>query len=123
MYQPKLEKDIRCPLEYGLSLLGGKWKSRILCVLHAKGWLRYSQIRKEMANITDPVLAASLKEMISEELVIRRQYDEIPPKVEYCLTEKGHSLMPILWSICQWSGQYFNECLDEAAMCERCNHR
>lgn len=123
MYQPKLEKDIRCPLEYGLSLFGGKWKPRILCVLHTKGWLRYSQIRKEMANITDPVLAASLKEMISEELVIRRQYDEIPPKVEYCLTEKGHSLMPILQSICQWSGQYFNECPDEAGMCERCNHR
>ncbi len=78
MYQPKLEKDIRCPLEYGLSLFGGKWKPRILCVLHTKGWLRYSQIRKEMANITDPVLAGSLKEMISEEVVIRRQYDEIP---------------------------------------------
>ncbi|MDD6186648.1 MAG: helix-turn-helix domain-containing protein [Oscillospiraceae bacterium] len=123
MYQPKLEKDIRCPLEYGLSLFGGKWKPRILCVLHTKGWLRYGQIRKEMANITDPVLAASLKEMISEELVIRRQYDEIPPKVEYCLTEKGHSLMPILQSICRWSGQYFNEEPTGDGICHKCNHR
>ena len=64
MYKKKLEDDIRCPLEYGLAIFGGKWKSRIICVLAAKETLRYSQIRKEMYNITDAVLAATLKEMI-----------------------------------------------------------
>lgn len=81
MYQRKLEKDIRCPLEYGLEIFGGKWNSRIICVLAAKKVLRYSELRKEMGNITDAVLSASLKELISNEIVIRRSYDEIPPRV------------------------------------------
>ena len=63
MYQRKLEKDIRCPLEYGLEVFGGKWNSRIICVLAAKKVLRYSEIRKEMGNITDAVLASSLKKV------------------------------------------------------------
>ena len=59
MYKPKLEKDIRCPLEYGLEIFGGKWKSRIICVLAEKETLRYSILRREMSNITDAVLAAT----------------------------------------------------------------
>ena len=59
-YQHKLDKDIRCPLEYGLEIFGGKWKSRIICVLAAKETLRYSELRREMGNITDAVLAAAL---------------------------------------------------------------
>lgn len=62
MYQRKLEKDIRCPLEYGLEIFGEKWKSRIICVLAAKEVLRYSELRKEMGNITDAVLASTLKD-------------------------------------------------------------
>ena len=50
MYKPKLEKNIRCPLEYGLDVFGGKWKSRIICVLADKKVLRYSSLRKEMIN-------------------------------------------------------------------------
>lgn len=101
MYKKKLEDDIRCPLEYGLAIFGGKWKSRIICVLAAKETLRYSQIRKEMYNITDAVLAATLKEMITDEIVEQKSYDEIPPRVEYSLTEKGKSVVLILQSICQ----------------------
>ncbi len=101
MYKPKLEKDIRCPLEYGLAVFGGKWKSRVICVLAEKGILRYSSIRKEMAYITDAVLASTLKELINDGIVKRRQFDEIPPRVEYCLTEKGISVVPILQNICK----------------------
>ncbi|MPN37974.1 hypothetical protein SDC9_185495 [bioreactor metagenome] len=61
MYKPKLEKEIRCPLEYGLDIFGGKWNSRIICVLAEKHILRYSEIRNEMTDITDAVLAATLK--------------------------------------------------------------
>ena len=61
MYKPKLDKDIRCPLEYGLDVFGGKWNSRIICVLAAKETLRYSELRSELTNITDAVLGASLK--------------------------------------------------------------
>lgn len=102
MYQRKLEKDIRCPLEYGMELFGGKWNSRIICVLSTLGTLRYSELRKEMGNITDAVLASTLKELIANEIVLRKSYDEIPPRVEYSLTEKGKSVVPILQSICQW---------------------
>lgn len=100
MYQHKLEKDIRCPLEYGMELFGGKWKSRIICVLSSMGTMRYSTLRQEMANITDAVLASTLKELINDEIVERKQYECIPPKVEYSLTEKGKSIVPILQNIC-----------------------
>ena len=109
MYKPKLEKDLRCPLEYGLDVFGGKWDSRIICVLAAKETLRYSELRKELSNITDAVLAASLKSLIKNEIVNRKSYDEIPPRVEYSLTEKGASVVPILQSICRWSGAYYKE--------------
>lgn len=107
MYKPKLEKNIRCPLEYGLDVFGGKWKSRIICVLADKKVLRYSSLRKEMINITDAVLASALKELISDGIIDRHQYDEIPPRVEYSLTEKGKSVVPILQDICKWSGAYY----------------
>ena len=123
-YKKKLEDDIRCPLEYGLSLFGGKWKSRIICVLSANEKLRYSQIRKEMYNITDAVLASTLKELIEDEIIKRKSYDEIPPRVEYSLTDKGKSVVPILQSICQWSGIFYKEDNDkEMTQCQKCDHR
>ena len=123
MYKPKLEKDIRCPLEYGLEVFGGKWKSRIICVLAEKQALRYSTLRREMGNITDAVLSAALKELIGDNIVCRRSYDEIPPRVEYSLTEKGQSVIPILQSICRWSGAFHKEENDNTlAQCRRCDY-
>ncbi len=124
MYQRKLEKDIRCPLEYGLEVFGGKWNSRIICVLTAKEVLRYSELRKEMGNITDAVLSASLKELITNGIVIRKSYDEIPPRVEYSLSEKGRSVVPILQSICKWSGAFYKEGPDNMMIhCQKCDYR
>lgn len=123
-YKKKLEEDIRCPLEYGMAIFGGKWKSRIICVLSANEILRYSEIRNEMHNITDAVLAATLKELIADQLICRKSYDEIPPRVEYSLTEKGRSVVPILQSICQWSGIFYKEDSEnEMAQCQKCDHR
>ena len=73
MYQKKMQEDIRCPLEYGLEVFGGKWKSRVICVLSEKKLLRYSELRREMANITDAVLATTLKELIADEIIHRKQ--------------------------------------------------
>ncbi|MCI5516917.1 MAG: helix-turn-helix domain-containing protein [Roseburia porci] len=123
MYQRKLEKDIRCPLEYGLEIFGGKWKSRIICVLAAKEVLRYSELRKEMGNITDAVLASTLKELIANQIVTRRSYDEIPPRVEYSLTEKGQSVVPILQSICKWSGAFYKDDSENTMIqCRKCDY-
>ena len=124
MYQKKTEDDIRCPLEYGLEIFGGKGKSRVLCVMNAKGTLRYSEIRREMKNITDAVLASTLKELIRDKLISRKSYDEIPPRVEYSLTEKGKSVVPILQSICSWSGIFYKEdSKNLMTQCEKCDHR
>lgn len=123
MYQRKLEKDIRCPLEYGLEVFGGKWKSRIICVLAAKEVLRYSELRKEMGNITDAVLASTLKELIASQIVTRRSYDEIPPRVEYSLTEKGQLVVPILQSICRWSGVFYKDDSENTMIqCRKCDY-
>ena len=124
MYKRKLEKDIRCPLEYGMELFGGKWNSRIICVLAAMEPLRYSVLRKEMGNITDAVLASTLKELVNNDIVKRTSYDEIPPRVEYCLTEKGHSVVPILQSICRWSGAFYREDSEHPMIqCQKCDYR
>ena len=124
MYQKKYDDDIRCPLEYGMKLFGGKWKSRIICVLNEKGAVRYSVLRKEMANISDAVLAAALKEMIADGLVDRIRYNEIPPHVEYDLTEKGKTVVPILLNICKWADVFYEESNDEKMpRCAKCNYR
>ena len=124
MYQRKLERDIRCPLEYGLEVFGGKWNSRIICVLAAKRVLRYSELRREMGNITDAVLAGTLKTLITNGIVCRKSYDEIPPRVEYSLTEKGQSVVPILQSICAWSGAFFKADPDNTMIqCQKCDYR
>lgn len=123
MYQRKMESDVRCPLEYGLEIFGGKWKSRVICVLNEKGILRYSSIRKEMMNITDAVLSSTLKELIGDNLVERKQYDEIPPRVEYSLTEKGKSVVPILQSICKWSGIFHRDNSEKVmTQCQKCDY-
>lgn len=123
MYKPKLQKDIRCPLEYGLDVFGGKWKSRVICVLAEKNTLRYSSIRREMTNITDAVLAATLKELIGDGIIERKQFNEIPPRVEYSLTEKGISVVPILQSICRWAGAYHKEENGNSMLqCQKCDY-
>ena len=119
MYKPKTEKDIRCPLEYGMELFGGKWKPRIICMLGLNGTMRYGELKRELAPITDTVLAATLKEIINDELVCRTQYEEIPPWVEYSLTEIGGTLKPVLLNMCIWSRMRMGE-TDEPSLCTKC---
>ncbi len=107
MKKCKLKKDIRNPLEYSLDLFSGKWNSRILSVLANADNLRYGEIKSRIDNITDAVLAASLKELISSQMIVRQSYDEIPPKVEYSLSEKGRSIIPIFEMISKWGVKYY----------------
>ena len=76
-----------------------------------------------MCNITDAVLASTLKELIEDEIIKRKSYDEIPPKVEYSLTKKGKSVVPILQSICQWSDIFYKEDSENVmSQCQKCDH-
>ena len=124
MYKPKLEKDIRCPLEYGLAVFGGKWKSRVICVLSQQSPIRYSDMRGELYDVTDAALAVTLKELLTDGIIERKQYDEMPLRVEYKLTAKGKTVVPMLQSICQWSGVYYNKDSNKSlTQCQKCNYK
>lgn len=76
-----------------------------------------------MVNMTDAVLATTLKELLSAGLITHRQYDEILPRVEYALTEKGESVVPILQTICRWSGVYYRDDPENALpQCKVCDY-
>lgn len=109
MYEPKIKKELRCPLEYGLEVFGGKWKSRIICLLARKKMLRYNELKIELIDITDAVLSKTLKELIKDSIVKREQYNEIPVRVEYSLSRKGKSVIPVLEEILKWSLNFIEE--------------
>ena len=118
----KLEPDIRCPLEYGLEVFGGKWKSRILCVLSKKQTLRYGQLREEMTNISDAVLSSSLRSSCVMASCRGGASTRYPPRVEYSLTERGESVVPILRDICKWAGlTNREETTDAPRQCQVCD--
>ena len=123
-YQPKRPSDIRCPLEFGLAVFGGKWKPRILCVLAARRVLRYAELRRELTDVSDAVLGAALRELARDGMVSREQFNEVPPRVEYRLTPKGESVVPILQSICAWAGRHErrNPTGRTLSQCESCDH-
>ena len=74
MYQPKLPKDLRCPLEFALEFFSGRWKSRILCLLYSENSVRYNDIKKALDSVSDTVLANTLKELIGHGLIERHQF-------------------------------------------------
>ena len=90
------------PFEYTLSIINGKWKIRIMYLLSVNKILRYGELKLEIPRITHKMLAKQLKEMETDGIIDRKEYSQIPPKVEYSLTEKGESLMPIVNAICLW---------------------
>lgn len=95
-----------CPMDLASSIIGGKWKIKIICVLHYAQSLRYSEIKRKVPGITPTMLASSLRELVATGIVHREQFDEMPVRVEYSLTEAGHSLVPVLLSIRNWSADY-----------------
>lgn len=122
MYKKKLAQDIRCPLEYGLVVFGGRWKSRIICVLAHRGRLRYNALRDEMINITDAMLSENLKTLQEHGIVLREDFQEIPPHVEYSLTGKGQSIVPVLQAICHWAGANNKEfSVPDCGLCSTCD--
>jgi DNA-binding HxlR family transcriptional regulator len=98
----KDEKISFCPVETGIELLSGKWKGRILWKLYNEKTMRFGELRKSLGNITEKMLTAQLRELENVSLVNRKVYMEVPPKVEYSLTEFGLSLAPILDDFATW---------------------
>ncbi|MBB1062965.1 winged helix-turn-helix transcriptional regulator [Limosilactobacillus fastidiosus] len=90
------------PFNEAMDLISGKWKMNILFCISEIGTMRYGEIRSTLGNITNRVLSKKLKELEENDLIIRKEYPQIPPKVEYSLAPKGKSLLPILRMICDW---------------------
>ncbi len=89
-------------LGYALSIIGGKYKMVILFTLHTFKVLRFNELKNLISNISFKTLSTTLKQMETDNLVIRKDYSQIPPKVEYYLSEKGTSLIPVLQELCHW---------------------
>lgn len=94
------------PIEATLDVIGGKWKPLILYHL-MDGTLRFSQLMDRMQpRITQRMLTKELRELEASGLLDRKVYPQVPPKVEYSLTEKGRSLIPILDHLCEWGSEH-----------------
>lgn len=100
-----------CPVATTVQLIGSKWKILILRDL-LTGTKRYNELRRSLEGVSQKVLTATLKSMVEDGLVIRTAYPEVPPRVEYSLTEIGESLRPIIDVMKQW-GMHYKETLKD----------
>ena len=92
-----------CPIIYALNIIGQKWKIPILWHLaDEKRPLRYNELKRSIPTITNIMLTKSLQELEEHHLISRKQYDVVPPKVEYSLTKRGKSLIPLLYQFHAW---------------------
>lgn len=100
--------DIK-PFSYAMSLVDGKWKMHILFWLWKTNTLRYGELKKALGNVSHKMLSNQLKELECDELIIRKEYPQVPPKVEYSLSEKGLSLMPVMQALCCWGHEHIED--------------
>ncbi|WP_405355538.1 winged helix-turn-helix transcriptional regulator [Fusobacterium polymorphum] len=104
-----LKKDLPpCPVELTLLLISNKWKILIIRDL-LEGTKRFSELKKSITNISQKVLTSNLREMEENELLTRKVYPEVPPRVEYTLTDIGYSLKPLLDDMDKWGTWYRSE--------------
>ncbi len=98
------ERKPSCPAESCLAVIYGRWKVPILYHLSA-GTRRFSELRRDLAGISQKVLIQQLREMEADGIVKRKVYPQVPPKVEYSLTLAGKSLLPIVQAMCRWKAR------------------
>lgn len=94
--------SVVCGLRKVLNIIGGKWKILIICSIYELKIMRYNELKRNIAGITNTMLAKSLRELENDELIVRKQYDEMPVRVEYELTPKCKTMIPILLSLRDW---------------------
>lgn len=94
-----------CPVETTLMLIGDKWKTLILRDL-LKGTKRFGELKKSIGTVSQKVLTAQLRDMEEKGLLTRKVYAEVPPRVEYTLTELGYSVRPVLEAMAAWGAEY-----------------
>ena len=101
-YEGSLSSLADTPFGYTLSMIGGKWRLVIMYWLVECETMRFNELKRKIGRITDKTLSSQLKAMEADGLVVRTEYPQIPPKVEYTLSERGKSLMTVLDQLCVW---------------------
>ncbi|WP_292974022.1 winged helix-turn-helix transcriptional regulator [Mucilaginibacter sp.] len=91
-----------CAVDYAFKRIGGKYKARILWYLDMKGILRYGELSRTLPDITTKMLTQTLRELEEDKLIVRKMYHEVPPKVEYSLSETGQELIPFIAHLHNW---------------------
>lgn len=108
MARKYIDNPNACTLVHTMNIIGNKWKPIIIYLL-SNGALRFGKLNMLIPTISKKVLTNQLKELESDGLLLRKSYPEIPPRVEYSLTEKAASLLPILKSLSEWANQSYPE--------------
>lgn len=101
-YKGKVKNIQDTPFGYTLSVIGGKWKMVIIYLLAENQPIRFNELKRQIGAITYKTLSSQLKELEADGLVKRKEYPQVPPKVEYSLTDKAESLLPVLEGLCEW---------------------
>lgn len=104
----KLDCSPGCPVEATLSLIGGKWKGVILYHLFEEGVMRFNEMRRRLPSVTQRMLTSQLRELEADGLIMRKIYPEIPPKVEYRLSERGRTLEPVIRALKHWGDSHYD---------------
>ena len=102
---------LACPIRNVISRFGDKWSMLVLFMLHRSetGILRFNEIRRLMTDCSQKMLSQTLKNLEQSHLVHREVYSEVPPRVEYSLTDTGKSLMPAIMALIEWGQAHFKE--------------
>lgn len=98
----------RCPVRRALEMLSGKWRTHIIYALCRQQACRFGELKKAVPGITNTMLSATLRDLEAYGIVYREQFNEIPPHVEYSLTEKGKALLPVFTELAKWSETYMD---------------
>ena len=93
---------MNCAVDATMSVIEGRWKTVIMCLLLRNGPMRFNQLMRSIDGVSPRILTKQLKEMESDGIILRTSYPEIPPRVEYSVTERGESLAPILKAMAEW---------------------
>ena len=105
-------KSFHCPVEAALDVIGGKWKPLILWAL-GDDVLRFSELQKALPGVNTKMLTKQLRELEGDGVITRTVYPEVPPRVEYAITDFGRTLIPILQALCNWGAEYLG--IEEAS--------
>lgn len=100
------DKIFYCNVELALDVMGGKWKPLIIYHVGGAGVIRFGELKRKIPNINERVLSRQLKELVDADILSKKVYEEIPPKVEYSLKVDGKRLLPILRELGNWGKDY-----------------